>query len=105
MPPVLTFEAHYGFEPMSSTVYRRNPQTAGRIIDGLAFVVTPDDNKLHTLNTTATYVWQLASEGCTADRAADALTARFEVDRDRALRDIEICLSDLVGKQILIIEP
>ena len=30
--------------------YRRNPQTAGRIIDGQAFVVTPADNKLHTLN-------------------------------------------------------
>ena len=43
--------------------YRRNPQTAGRVIDGQAFVVTPDDNKLHTLNGAATLLWQLTAAG------------------------------------------
>ena len=89
-----------------TAVYRRNPQTAGRIIDGQAFVVTPDNSKLHTLNATATYLWQLASssEGCTAARAADELTARYRIDRESALRDAEACFRDLVGRQILIAE-
>lgn len=85
-------------------MYRRNPQTAGRVIDGLAFVVTPDDNKLHTLNATATRLWQLAASGCTAEAAADELCSRYEVDRDTALRDTESCLRDLVARQILIAE-
>lgn len=85
-------------------MYKRNPHTAGRVIDGLAFVVTPDDNKLHTLNATATRLWQLAAQGLTAQAAADELCARYEVDRDTALRDAEACLRDLAGRKILIAE-
>lgn len=90
---------------MSTSVYRRNPQTAGRIIDGQAFIVTPDNNRLHTLNATATLLWQLASDGqgCTAERAADELSARYQVDRDSALADAEVCLRDLASRQILIV--
>jgi hypothetical protein len=91
-------------EQAKATIYRRNPQTAGRVIDGLAFVVTPDDNKLHTLNATATRLWQLAARGCTAQAAADELCTHYEVDRDTALRDAGSCLHDLVTRQILIAE-
>lgn len=84
--------------------YRRHPQTAGRIIDGLAFVVTADDNKLHTLNATATRLWQLAAGACTEDQAADELVAHYEVDRDTALRDVQRCLGDMVARQILVVE-
>ena len=89
---------------MSSMIYRRNPQTAGRVIDGLAFVVTPDDNKLHTLNATATLLWQLASrhDGCTVEQAADALVERYTVDRKTALQDAEICFGDLAIRQIVL---
>jgi hypothetical protein len=82
--------------------YRRHPQTAGRIIDGLAFVVTADDNKLHTLNAAATRLWQLAAEGCTVDDAADELTARFEVERAVAHRDAAACLADMAARRILV---
>ncbi len=86
--------------------YRRHPHTAGRIIDELAFVVTADDNKLHTLNLTATHLWQLAAkgDGCTAAQAADALVEQFEVDRPTALRDATGCLDDLVKRRILVAE-
>lgn len=87
-----------------ATRYRRHPQTAGRIIDGLAFVVTADDNKLHTLNAAATQLWQLAASGCTVDDAADALTARFEVARDVAHRDAAACLEDMAARRILVAE-
>ena len=85
-----------------STSYRRNPDTAGRIVDGLAFVVTPEDNKLHTLNETATEMWILAEAGCTAEQAAQALVEQFEVALPEALRDVQVCLEDLVERQILV---
>lgn len=86
--------------------YRRHPQTAGRIIDGLAFVVTADDNRLHTLNESATRLWKLAQAdgGCTAGQAADALVASYEVDHETALRDAERCLADLARRRILVAE-
>lgn len=84
--------------------YQQNRQTAGRVIDGQAFVVTPDDQKLHTLNQTATCLWQLAADGCTPEQAADALVARFRVEHDQALTDAIRCLDDLVARQVLIVE-
>ena len=84
--------------------YRRNPQTAGRVIDGQAFVVTPDDNKLHTLNGAATFLWQRAADGLSAADAAAALVAEYEVDDATAAADAEACLDDLVARQILIVD-
>jgi hypothetical protein len=84
--------------------YRRNPQIAARVIDGQAFVVTPDDNRLHTLNETATCLWRLSQTGMTADAAATALTEEFEIDLETARRDAERCLEDLVTRQILVVE-
>jgi len=85
-----------------TTHYRRNPQTAGRVIDGLAFVVTPDDNKLHTLNAAATRLWQLAAGGCTASQAADELVATYQVEPTQALADARECLDDLRARSILL---
>lgn len=85
--------------------YRRNPQTAGRIIDGQAFVVTPDDNKLHTLNDAATMLWTLAAQGASIDDAAALLCKEFEVDAVTAQTDAAECLDDLVARRILLLEP
>lgn len=85
--------------------YRRNPQTAGRIIDGQAFVVTPDDNKLHTLNDAATLLWTHAAQGTSVDDAAALLCREFEVDDATAAADAAACLDDLVARRILLVEP
>jgi len=84
--------------------YQRNPQTAGRIIDAMVFVLTPDDNMLHTLNQTATRLWILAGEsgGTTAEQVADDLVARFQVDKARALDDVATCVQDLLRRRILV---
>lgn len=82
--------------------YRRHPQTAGRVIDGLAFVITPDDNKLHTLNGAATRLWALALEPVSIDDATAALVAVYDVDEATARHDAAACLEDLVARQILV---
>ncbi len=84
--------------------YRRNPNTAGRIIDGLAFVVTPDDNKLHTLNGSATRLWTLALRGLDVDDAVKALIDAYEIDDATARADAQECLDDLVARTILVVE-
>jgi len=71
------------------------------VVDGLAFVVTPDDNKLHTLNGAGTQIWALAENGCTLDDVTSALTGRYRVDPSRARADAAIFVSDLVARGIL----
>lgn len=84
--------------------YRRNPQTAGRVIDGLAFVVTPADNKLHTLNGSATRLWTLAKLPLSVDDAAAALVEVYDVDGATARADAEACLEDLVARDIFVVD-
>jgi hypothetical protein len=74
------------------------------VIDGLAFVITPDDHKLHTLNGTGTRIWQLCAGGATAEAVAGALTEGWEVDEPRALADAEKFLADLVARGILAVQ-
>lgn len=97
----------HGREYATSTLtmrrYRRNRHVAGRVIDGLAFVITPDDNKLHSLNGAATRLWTLAGErDVTAEEAAQALVAVYDVDEATARRDAAECLEDLVRREILL---
>lgn len=84
-----------------SATFHQNPRTAGRVIDGTAFVITPHDNRLHTLNATGTLVWELADRPITLDRVAHALAARFTVDLDRARADAERFVADLCARGIL----
>ena len=85
--------------------FRRNRHVAGRVVDGLAFVITPDDNKLHTLNGSATRLWQLAGErALSAEDAAQALVDTYDVDAETARRDAEACLEDLCGRGILVVD-
>jgi hypothetical protein len=86
---------------MPDLIYRQNPRTAGRVIDGLAFVVTPDDNKLHSLNPTGTYIWLLAENGRTIAEVAASLAQRFDVDPDRARGDAARFCEDLRSRGIL----
>ena len=85
--------------------YRRNSQTAGRVIEGQAFVITADDNKLHRLNVQATVLWDLSAERpLTSQLAADALCERFEVEHERALQDAQECLENFVARKIFVAE-
>jgi hypothetical protein len=68
----------------------------------MAFVVTPDDNKMHTLNSTGTFLWQLSHKGITAKAAAQALVEHFEVDFQVAAVDAKECLDQFVQQQILV---
>lgn len=88
---------------MGATLYRRHPQLAGRVVDKLAFVVTGRNNKLHTLNSTATRIWELCTTPQSCPDVATVLSTEFAVDYDQALSDARACMEDLVSREILIV--
>ena len=84
--------------------YARHPQLAGRVVDGLAFIVTGHDNKLLTLNPAATLIWNSLAESKDCDELAQALALKFAVSLPEAKVDVQECLDDLVERQVLKIQ-
>ena len=82
--------------------YARHPQLAGRVVGDLAFVVTANDNRLITLNSTATWIWELLAVPQSAEDVTALLCKEFEVSAAQAKMDVEECLQDLVERQILV---
>jgi hypothetical protein len=74
----------------------QNMRTACRIIDGKAVVITIDENQVHVLNAVGTRVWQLA-DGRSLDAIIDQVVAEFEVERERAARDVCRFAAELVA--------
>jgi hypothetical protein len=79
-------------------IYRKHPLTAGRVLDGIAFVITADDNKMHTLNGAGTLLWSLGADGITVDKAAEELVLAYEVDLETARQDVTECLESFVAQ-------
>lgn len=82
-------------------IYRKHPLTAGRVLDGIAFVITADDNKMHTLNGSGTLLWELGADGVTVDQAVDELMSAYEVDIETARRDVTECLESFVAQGLM----
>jgi hypothetical protein len=82
--------------------YVQNPRTAARVLEGLAFVVSTDQNKMITLNRTGTLVWELAESGCTVDEVVAALKARYGVPEEQARLDATTFIEDLCRRGVLV---
>lgn len=80
----------------------RNPRAAGRVIGEAAFVVTPDDSKLHTLNKTGAAIWAAAEHARTVDELTEVVCRRFDVAAATARADVARFVDDLVARQILV---
>ena len=82
-------------------IYRKHPLTAGRVLDGIAFVVTADDYKMHTLNGSGTLLWSMCVDGITVEQAAKELVSTYEVDLETARQDVTECLESFVAQGLM----
>lgn len=83
---------------------RHNPDTAGRILDGEAVVVTPSDSRMHTLNAVGTWIWDHADGARSVAELAEALQEAFEVDPETARADTAAFVTELEGLGILVLD-
>ena len=82
--------------------YVQNPRMASRVLEGHAFVVSTDDNRMISLNRTGTLVWELAEAGCTLDDVVAAMVSRFQVTEDQARKDAATFLEELCRRGVLV---
>lgn len=86
------------------TLYiRQNPDTPARTIDGEALVITPEDSKLHTLNETATYIWDRADGSRTLEAIAAEMADEFEVDPVTLRAEAIAFVEDAVQRGLMVL--
>ena len=80
----------------------QNPDTPARTIAGEAVVITPADSTLHTLNETATFIWERADGTRTLEQIAAELEAEFDVDPAILRSDAESFVTEAVTKGLML---
>lgn len=80
----------------------QNPDTPARTIDGEAIVITPHDSTLHTLNETATFIWDRADGTKTLEEIAQEMLEAFEVDEATLREDALAFVEEAIEKGLMI---
>ena len=86
-----------------SDVPKQNPDTAARVIDGLAYVIDPVTSELHSFNETATKAWELADGSRTVETIVGAIAAEYDADKPLVEREILELFSGLAEKNLILI--
>lgn len=71
-----------------SPVKRHKAGLLVREVDGEVLVLDPDRDQVHQLNQTAGLIWRHYDSGAEIDEIARALAMEFDVDEDKAQRDV-----------------
>ncbi len=81
----------------------QNPETPARTIDGEAIVITPHDSTLHTLNDTATYIWDRADGSRRLSEIAADMLAEFDVSETELRADAISFVEEAVKKGLMFV--
>jgi len=90
------------WDELASKYISQNPDTPARTIEGEAIVITPHDSTLHTLNGTATFIWDHADGTKTLGQITEQLLTTYEVEEDVAREDALAFVQEAVAKGLIL---
>lgn len=84
--------------------YIMNEHVSERLIGDEIFLFERESSEIHTLNKTATLVYNLLKENADPKIITEKLCSRFEVSQETAAKDVEEIISQFLTKNIFIIK-
>jgi hypothetical protein len=82
-------------EKMISVFPKKRSNLIEREVDSEMVVFDPQNEKIHQLNTAASYIWNLCDGATSISGIAEMLSCTFDVSQKRAQRDVENIILDL----------
>lgn len=82
--------------------FKRNPNTIFKVSDNTVYILDPNDNTLHTLNETASYIWETLNKPQTEAEICKKLIDTFEISVDEAKKDVAQFLQHLQSRKFVI---
>ena len=80
---------------------RHRPDLSSRIVDGEVVVLDHENEKIHQLNATASFVWSRLDGTLSMRGIAKALMEHFEVTEQRALADVKRIVQEFENLQLV----
>ena len=87
------------------TIPSPNPAVVGRIVDGEAVLVLPEQGKVKVLNEVGGRIWELVDGTRTVGEIVQLICREFEVDEASAREDTLGFISDLLDRCIFDSRP
>jgi len=81
----------------------QNPETAWRMIDGQAAIVTPGDGVLRILNGVGTFIWAGIEKPVSISKIIKMVMHKFDVTEEMAKKDIIEFIKKLESGKMLLI--
>lgn len=81
---------------------RRDSRWPFQEIEGKVVVVVPARREVHQLDEVGTFVWKCLEAARTPEEVVAAVCAEFEVEEDRARRDVAEFLASLEEKGLVV---
>lgn len=89
---------------MTGKYLSRNENTASRIIDGQAVIMTLQDNTLHTLNDVGSRIWELCSGQSTFEEIMLMINEEYMASYEEIRADCEGFIQKMCSKGILTLQ-
>ena len=82
-------------------IIARNPQTAWRVIEGEAVILSMDTKAFRGLNAVGSRVWELIDGRRSLDEIAQVIVSEFAVAPEVAARDVRAFIEELLAKGLV----
>jgi len=82
---------------------KKSEDTASRIIDGEAVIVTPQKGVVTVLNETGSGIWQLLDGENTVEDIINTISSEFNVSREEARKDTLDFIEELIEKDMVVL--
>jgi hypothetical protein len=90
---------------LATVFWQKNPALAWREIDGETVIISPNDNVMHELNDTGSFLWKNINGKKSAAELAELLVENYEVTPDIALSDTQALLEEMSARKLLLTVP
>ncbi|MEW6619378.1 MAG: PqqD family protein [bacterium] len=82
----------------------RSMNTAFRIIDNNATILSPEEGILHSLNEVGTRIWELADGKMTIKEIIYIICNEYNVEEDVAKKEVCDFVKELCNKKLIVLE-
>ena len=72
-----------------------------RIIDGETVILNRSSDQIHTLNSTASVIWEMIESETSSDEMISKLTDSFDISSETASADLDAILEELIKLELI----